>query len=129
MPSRPYSGSSGHGDQRQIARHELSAYLQLYNAYSGQPMGFIGNISPLGMMMISSMPVMVEAVFDMQIRLPAQTGEAETLSFKARSHWCRPDLTPGHFDTGFSIVSNQQAFAEIARLLEHYFRFEPTDDA
>ena len=127
MRSDPPSGKSGSRDQRQIERHELSAYLQLYNSYSGHPMGFIGNISPLGLMMISSLPVMVEAVFDMQIRLPPQTGRNQTLDFQARSHWCCPDLTPGHFDTGFSIVSNHQAFAEIARLLERYFQFDFTE--
>lgn len=116
-------------DQRRIERHQLGEYLCVYNAYSGRPMGQIGNISPDGMMLISLLPIMVDEVFEMKLKLPSSTGIEEVVSFKAQSHWCRPDLSPGHYDTGFSIVSNHQAFSELARMLERYFSFSQTPDA
>lgn len=112
-------------DQRQIERHQLSSYLAVYNARTGRVMGQIGNLSAGGLMLISLLPIMVGHIFDLQVRLPAQAeGEGERIiGFQALSHWCKADLSPGHFDSGFSIVSNQQEFCELGRMLERYFSF------
>ncbi|HDZ57314.1 MAG TPA: PilZ domain-containing protein [Pseudomonas xinjiangensis] len=129
MQPVPFPGGERHTEQRRIARHQLAEYLSVYNAYTGRPMGQIGNISDNGMMLISLLPVMVGEVFDMQLRLPSATASEEVLNFKALSHWSRPDISPGHFDTGFSIVANGEAFSHLARLLERYFSFSHSLDA
>ncbi|HSP31295.1 MAG TPA: hypothetical protein VLO13_04695 [Halomonas sp.] len=120
-------------DQRCIARHQLSGFLQVYNRHTGKPIGYLGNISKQGMMLISSLPIMLGACYELQLKLPSSVdgdgeAEAELLDFSARSHWCRADATPGNYDSGFSITSNQQAFADLARALERYFSFyHPVD--
>lgn len=115
-------------DQRQIERHQLSSYLAVYNARTGRSMGQIGNLSTSGLMLISLLPVMVGHIFDMQVRIPEGEGE-RIMNFQALSHWCQADVSPGHFDSGFSIVSNQREFSELGRMLERYFRFAYLDDA
>lgn len=117
-------------DQRQIERHQLGSYLAVYNARMGRCMGQIGNLSNSGLMLISLLPVMVGHIFDLQIRIPGEA-EGETdriINFQALSHWCQADLTPGHFDSGFSIVSDLREFCELARMLERYFMFAYHDD-
>lgn len=117
-------------DQRCIARHQLGGFLQVYNRHTGKPIGYLGNISKQGMMLISSLPVMLGACYELQLRLPSATdAEAELVNFSARSHWCRADASPGNYDSGFSITSNQQAFADLARALERYFSFYHPIDA
>lgn len=116
-------------NQRCIARHQLGGFLQVYNRHTGKSMGYLGNISKQGMMLIGTLPVMLGASYELQLKLPSPTDAAiELVDFSARSRWSRPDATPGHYDSGFSITSNQQAFADLARALESYFSFyHPVD--
>lgn len=126
MPSLPLSGAKGapgYIEQRHIARHQLAAYLCVYNARTDQPMGQIGNVSGNGLMMISLLPVMIGEIFEMRLKLPAAEGGVDIIDFKALSHWCRPDVSPGYFDTGFSLVSSSHSISELAHLLERFFTF------
>lgn len=126
MPSLPLSrtkGTPGYIDQRHIARHQLAAYLCVYNARSDTPMGQIGNVSGNGLMLISVLPVMVDEIFEMRLKLPAGAGGLDIIDFRALSHWCRPDVSPGYYDTGFSIVSSPHSISELAHLLERFFTF------
>lgn len=127
LPTTP-SGAAMN-EQRCITRHQLNGFLQVYNRHTGRPFGYLGNISSSGMMLISTLPIMLGACYDLQLKLPsASTSETELLDFSARSLWCRADATPGNYDCGFSIVTNQQAFAGLTRALERYFSFyHPVD--
>lgn len=128
LPITP--GGAALEDQRCISRHQLSGFLQVYNRHTGKPIGYLGNLSRQGMMLISTLPMLLGARFELQLKLPAATGtELQLLDFTARSHWSRPDATPGHYDSGFSIIENQQAFADLARALERYFSFSHPIDA
>lgn len=115
---------------RRVTRHQLPAYLNVYNSHTGQFMGTMGNVSCNGFMLISPLPVMLGAEYDMQLHLPSASGEGvETVAFRALSRWCRPDLTPGHYDAGFSVVENTQVFANLADALQRYFTFVHAVDA
>ncbi|MFA5678173.1 MAG: PilZ domain-containing protein [Pseudomonas sp.] len=110
--------------KRGIARHQLNAYLNVYNSYSGQFMGSMGDISCHGFMLISPHPVMLVEEYELQLHLPQLDGDGETIvPFRAISRWCRPDLTPGHFDVDFSVSANQPIFAGLSIALKRYFTF------
>lgn len=133
MQSTSYHGAKpDRSDQfsRRIARHQLPAYLNVYNSHTGRFMGTMGNVSCNGFMLISPLPIMLGADYDMQLHLPSATGEeVQTVAFRALSRWCRPDLTPGHYDAGFSVVENTQVFADLADALQRYFTFVHAADA
>ncbi|EZQ19292.1 hypothetical protein CF98_02140 [Halopseudomonas bauzanensis] len=113
-----------------IARHQLPAYLSVYNSHTGNLMGSMGNLSCNGFMLISPLPVMLGVQYDMELHLPSVTGEGlQRERFRAISRWCRPDLTPGHHDAGFSIVDNLPLFTSLAGALQHYFTFMHAEDA
>lgn len=132
------SGMASHGKahdtaehfKRSIARRQLHAYLSVYNGFNGHFMGSMGNVSCGGFMLICPLPVMLDVEYSMQLHLPAAADEEEyILPFKAISRWCRPDLTPGHFDVGFSVTSNHQVFAGLSTALMRYFSFMHPVDA
>lgn len=133
MQSTSYHGAEPEpSDQlnHRVTRHQLSAYLNVYNSQTGQFMGTMGNVSCNGFMLISQLPLMLGAEYDMQLNLPSATGEdVQMLPFRAVSRWCRPDLTPGHYDAGFSVVDNLLAFATLADALQRYFTFVHAMDA
>lgn len=118
-------------EQRRIPRHHLSAYLCVYNSRTGRPMGYIGNISREGIMVICALPVMLDQEYELELQLPDLDDPlgAQRLAFRARSHWCRADVTPSHFDCGFSVITNRDAFAGLAHALQRYFRFDQLSDA
>lgn len=127
LPTTP-SSETLH-EQRCIARHQLSGFLRVYNRHTGKPIGYLGNLSAQGMMLISHLPMMLGVTYDLQLRLPSAGAEPELLDFTACSRWCRADATPGHYDSGFSIIHNQQAFVGLALALERYFSFSHPVDA
>lgn len=115
---------------RQIVRHQLPAYLNVYNSHTGRFMGAMGNVSYNGFMLISPMPAILDTRYDMQLHLPASVDNGpQTLTFSALSRWCRPDLTPGHYDVGFTRLDDSQVLAQLADALRHYFTFVHPIDA
>ncbi len=133
MESIPCDGDGARpADQfsRRILRHQLPAFLNVYNSHTGHFMGAMGNVSCNGFMLICPLPVILGVEYAMQLYLPATTEDKpETLTFQAVSRWCREDLTPGHYDAGFCSVDNTPVFAYLADALRHYFTFVRSVDA
>ncbi|MEH6566184.1 MAG: PilZ domain-containing protein [Halopseudomonas sp.] len=129
MQVLPGSSNDHPIEQRQIPRQQLSAYLRVYNSQTDRPFGYIGNVSRMGIMLITELPVMLDQEYQLLLKLPGEDDKpAEPIHFRVRSHWCRADITPGYYDCGFSIVSNPKTFASLATLLQRYFSFsQPVD--
>ncbi len=109
-------------ERRLIKRHQLQDYLKIYNRNTMRAMGGIGNISCNGLMLISSVPVLIGAVYNMRIILPHETGE-KYLDFDARCHWCKPDVSPEYFDSGYSVINAGHDIIDLAETLKCYFMF------
>lgn len=111
--------------QRRIERHQLHYYLKVFNQITDKPMGYIGNLSLDGLMLISQLPMMVGASFDLRLKLPGADGEAFLVDFSAICQWCREDVTPGSYDSGFALVAPPLPYVEMVGALRHYFSFSP----
>jgi hypothetical protein len=110
---------------RRIARHELSYCLEVYNGVNGKPIGFLGNVSDDGLMLISHLPLMVGAEFDLRLKLPADDGPQQHIKLKATCLWCSEDVTPQHFDAGFSLQWAPPEYGYLVSALRQYFSFYP----
>lgn len=110
-------------EKRRIKRHHLPYYLQVHNKVNGKIIGYIVNISQKGMMLVSKHPVLIHAMFELQIRLPAPINEKNVINFDALSHWCHPDVTPGCFDTGFSFSAPPAELLDLVDRVSEYFTF------
>ena len=108
---------------RRIERHQLPYYLKVFNRITDRPMGYIGNISLEGLMLISELPMLVGARFDMRLKIPGHDGQLHLVDFYATCQWSREDLTPGHFDSGFALVAPPAEFVELVEALRFYFSF------
>lgn len=107
-------------ERRTITRHQINEYLRVYNRNTLRKMGGIGNISSNGLMLISAVPVLVGAVYSMRIILP---NDSCPIDFDARCHWCKPDIGPEFFDSGYSIVSADNNIIDLVNLLKEFFTF------
>ena len=68
---------------RRIERHQLPYFLRVFNGITDKPIGFLGNVSEDGLMLISQLPMMIGADFDLRLKIPASEGGQ-------RSSTCRP---------------------------------------
>jgi len=112
-------------NQRRIQRHQLPYYLNVFNRFTEKPLGFIGNLSEGGLMLISPYPMMLGVRFEMRLKIPGQSGQLRQVDFSAFSLWSSEDVTPGSYDTGFSLIDPPGDIREMIAALHHYFSFQP----
>ncbi|ARU89615.1 pilus assembly protein PilZ [Pseudomonas sp. M30-35] len=110
--------------QRHIERHQLPYYLKVYNRITDKPMGYIGNVSYDGLLLVSELPMLIAGRFDMRIKLPGQITQC-FIDFTATCKWSREDVTPGYFDSGFSLIAPPVEYTEMVEALRVYFSFHP----
>lgn len=108
--------------QRSIERHQLPYYLKVFNRITDKPMGYIGNVSLDGMLLISQLPMLVNARFDLRLKIPGHDA-LHCIDFSATCQWCREDVTPGCYDSGFALVAPPADYVEMVDALRHYFSF------
>lgn len=110
--------------QRRIDRQQLPYYLKVFNRITDKPMGYIGNVSLEGLMLISQLPMLVGARFDMRLKIPGPNAQ-RFIDFSATCQWSHEDVTPGSFDSGFALVVPPAEFVEMVDALHQYFSFYP----
>lgn len=110
-------------NQRSIQRHQLPYFLKVYNRFTDKPLGSIGNLSETGLMLISRYPMMTNVRFEMRLKIPAQHGELRCVDFSATCLWTREDVTPGSFDSGFTLIAPPEDIRSMIEALQRYFSF------
>lgn len=110
-------------NQRRIERHQLPYYLKLFNRVTDQPMGYIGNLSRDGLLLISEIQVLVGARFEMRFKIPGRDGSLQCVDFAATCLWSREDVTPGSFNSGFTLLTAPPMYLELIESLRNYFSF------
>lgn len=110
---------------RRIERHELSRFLQVFNRFTDKPIGYLGNVSEDGLMLISQLPMMVGATFELCVKAPMANGDAQTIDLTAECLWSREDVNPQHYDSGFSVVVAPADYSQLISALLRYFSFDP----
>ena len=108
---------------RKIDRHQLPYYLKVFNRITDKPMGYIGNVSLDGLLLVSQLPLLVGARFEMRLKIPGQDGQLHFIDFHAHCQWSREDVNPGHFDSGFALVAPPAEYVQMLDALRHYFCF------
>ncbi|HDS1735653.1 PilZ domain-containing protein [Pseudomonas sp. BP8] len=109
--------------QRHIERHQLPCVLKVYNRLTGQQVGYLGNASEDGLMLISALPVLVGPDFELQLRVPLAGGGQQFINLTASCLWSREDQTPGHYDSGFMLLLAPREYDEFVRSLRDFFSF------
>ena len=110
---------------RRIERHQLPYYLRVFNSITDKPVGFLGNVSADGLMLISQLPMMIGADFQLRLKVPARDGSQQVIDFSACCVWCHEDATPLHYDAGFILRRAPPEFGQLVLALKQYFSFQP----
>ena len=73
---------------RRIERHQLPYFLKVFNRFTDKPMGYLGNVCEDGLMLISQLPLLVDANFELRLKLPDSDGRVQVVDLTARCLWC-----------------------------------------
>jgi hypothetical protein len=111
--------------ERHIERHQLPYYLKVFNRFTDQPIGYLGNVSEDGLMIISDLPMMVGPDFELQLKVPGRQGGVQLVDLTASCLWCHEDEHPGHYDAGFMLLQASHEYDQLVQALRHYFSFRP----
>ncbi len=90
-------------EQRQIERRQLLLYLRVFDGMGSRVIGNLVDISPNGVMLLSDEPIGVNEDYRLRMRLPEEFGDEGEILFNARSRWCKKDVNPNFYLTGFQI--------------------------
>ena len=98
-------------ERRTQERKNLVAYTQVYDLYGGVLIGYLGDLSVKGAMVIAEKPMDLGTEITLGIEVPELPNiKATRMSLAARAAWCETDLSPQYFNVGFEFkqVTPQQ---------------------
>ena len=110
---------------RRIERHQLPYFLKVFNRITDKPIGYLGNVSEDGLMLISQLPMMIGVDFDLRLKIPASGGCMQVIDLRACCLWCHEDATPHYYDAGFSLQRAPPEYRQLVEALRQYFSFQP----
>ncbi len=115
-------------ERRRFPRKDLMSYSQVFDLYRGRLIGYLGDLNPVGAMIISDSPLKVDEKITISIQLPELPEVSATrLALPVRIAWCHPDISPEYFNIGmeFELVTDVQKKI-IEAVIENYeFRRQP----
>ena len=106
-----------------IQSSNLNHFLRVYNRRTGRELGYIGNVSRNGLMLITRWRMETGSVFNMRIALPEAWMNQRFIDFDARCQWCRPDVDGESFDSGYLITQSSVHYDELIEALNSFFSF------
>lgn len=108
---------------RKFKRRHLIYYLRVYDRKAGVLIGHLADITTDGIMLVSEAPIKTEADFNFKMTLPAEIEGNRDISFDANSIWCKKDVNPDFYATGFKISNIENRDIELIEILIDSFGF------
>lgn len=108
-------------DRRQIARKYMTYFSQVIDNSTTRMLGYIGDITTAGAMLIGDVELPVGAFISARIYLPREVCQRPYLETTAEVVWKSPDRDPGVFRSGLKWHKLSAEDTELLdRLIYHY---------
>lgn len=93
--------------------------LTASNSITGEQLGIIGNLSPGGMMLITSQQLYCDGILQLSVEAPQGSG-CQPISMGLKILWCTPANSPAEYWAGLETIDiNPENQAELYRLLDY----------
>jgi hypothetical protein len=112
-------------ERRKEQRKTLMAYTQVFDLYAGHLLGYLGDLTLLGAMVIGEKTMAENTELTLAIELPELPNvNTMRITLPARVAWSQQDLSPEYFNIGFEFkeVSNEQKKLIQAIIEQYEFR-------
>jgi hypothetical protein len=111
-------------ERRQLPRKYLIVYSRVFERNLGKMLGYLGDLSPMGAMIISEQPQDVESVLPLRFDLPdLQIFKLSYLDLTARVAHCDPDINPAFYNIGFEFLGVTPEQSEILEKMMETYEF------
>ncbi|MEW5830988.1 MAG: PilZ domain-containing protein [Chloroflexota bacterium] len=117
-------------ERRRMPRKYLIIYSRVFNRGSGQLLGYLADMSPVGAMVISDDSLPPETLIPLRIDLPPnEQFSVDHIDLMARVAWCQPDLDPSFHNIGLEFLepNEEQRQVILVMIAEYEFRRELPD--
>jgi PilZ domain-containing protein len=115
-------------DRRKLPRKDLMSYSQVFDLTEGKLIGYLGDLTLLGAMVIGDEALKVDDKLTISIQLPELPKiNASRLTLPVRVVRCHQDISPEYFNIGleFDVVTDEQKKIIEAVLNNYEFRRQP----
>ena len=92
-------------EQRRHKRNYLIYYLRVFDRNTDELLGHLVDITTEGLMLVSEKPIEANKVFQLKMDLPEEIRGSKQIPFDAESKWCKNDINPDFYDTGFLLIN------------------------
>lgn len=92
-------------EKRIFKRKHLIYFLKVMERVTDRLVGFMVDLTPEGVMIMSESPIEVEKICQFKILLPTDTNRKKYLTLDAKSKWCKKENSANFYDTGFELIN------------------------
>ena len=110
-------------ERRKTKRRYLLYYMRVYDTATREQIGNLVDITPKGMMIVNPQPIPEGRTFQIRLELSGEVSEKPHMEFSAVSIWCKPDIEPSLYNTGFEIRDLSSEDARIIKKIVENFSF------
>jgi hypothetical protein len=108
-------------DRRRLERRHILFYSRVFDRQSGMFVGYLGNMTVAGAMVISEKPFDTNVEHLLRIDLPEDIYPQPVLNLQAYAVYCQPDIDPHFYNTGFRLLNvTREEVAIIEQIIQDY---------
>ncbi len=112
-------------ERRKETRKPLMAYTQVFDLYGGRLLGYLGDLTATGAMVIGDRSLPVDLKLTLAIEIPElRNVKALRMILPARTVWCDADISPQYFNIGFEFLEVKPEQAEIIGAIVDRYEFQ-----
>ena len=112
-------------ERRKQQRKDLMSYSQVFDLYNGKLIGYLGDITQMGAMVIAEEPMEIDTALTISIQLPDLPKiKATRVALPVRVAYCHKDVSPEYFNIGlqFKLVTDHQKTVIEAVIINYEFK-------
>ncbi|WP_300615553.1 PilZ domain-containing protein [Dokdonella sp.] len=102
-------------DKRRLLRKRPDVPLRVTDAMTGRVIGQIGNLSLDGLMLLSDVEIVADALYQFAFDLPDEYGRPRPVEVGVHESWTDATQTPGRWWAGFRFIDIGEADERILR--------------
>jgi hypothetical protein len=111
-------------ERRKLERKYLIVYSRVFDRRKGNVIGYLGDLTPQGAMIIGEHRIEPGTMMDLRMDLPEQLElRHDHLDLGARTIWCEPDVDPRFVNVGFHFSELTDEEIRVIELLMSLYEF------
>ena len=111
-------------ERRRLKREHIMFYSRVFDRETGAFLGYLGDLTPIGAMVIAEHRMEPETDVQLRIDLPEDMYPKPILNVAAQSVWCQRDVDPRFYNIGFSFQELSPEDVAIVEQVIQDFRLE-----